>query len=38
LIVTVPLRTLLMLLLLLEFYRQARINSPQPSRRLETGE
>jgi hypothetical protein len=38
LIVTVPLRTLLMLLLLLEFYRQSRINSPQPSRRLKTGE
>ena len=38
LIVTVPLRTLLMVLLLLEFYRQARINNPQPSRRLETGE
>jgi hypothetical protein len=38
LIVTVPLRTLLMLLLLLEFYWQSRINSPQPSRRLKTGE
>jgi len=38
LMVTVPLRTLLMLLLLLEFYRQSRVNSPQPSRRLKTGE
>jgi uncharacterized membrane protein len=38
LMVTVPLRTLLMLLLLLEFYRQSRGNSPQPSRRLKTGD
>jgi len=38
LIVTVPLRTLLMILLLLEFYRQSRINNSQPSRRLKTSE
>jgi hypothetical protein len=38
LMVTVPLRTLLMLLLLLEFYRQSRGNSSQPSRRLKAGE
>ena len=38
LMVTVPLRTLLMLLLLLEFYRQSRDNSLQPSRRLKTGD
>ena len=36
--VTVPLRTLLMLLLLLEFYRQLRVNSSQPSRGPKTGE
>jgi hypothetical protein len=36
--VTVPLRTLLMLLLLLEFYQQSRVNSPQPSRRPKSDE
>ncbi|MFB0534014.1 MAG: hypothetical protein ACETWR_03415, partial [Anaerolineae bacterium] len=38
LMVTVPLRTLLMLLLLLEFHRQSRVNSSQSSRRRRTGE
>ena len=38
LMVTVPLRTLLVLLLLLEFYRQSRASSSQPSRRLQAGE
>jgi hypothetical protein len=38
LVVTVPLRTLLMFLLLLEFYQQSRGSSPQSSRRLKAGE
>jgi hypothetical protein len=38
LMITVPLRTLLLLLLLLEFYQQSRGNSPHPSSRLKTGE
>ncbi len=35
---TVPLRTLLVLLLLLQFYQHSRANSSQSSRRLKTGE
>lgn len=37
LMITVPIRTLLVLLLLLEFYRQSRVNSPRLSRRPRSG-